>query len=167
MSVWPPTNEFKSAREKRKRGKVTTKVHANHCLSYLTTRVCHHRKSRFHHTKTWQLHVHAWSSCEEYRGKCDQWIMREANRSRVAIQRAFLNVPNAPDLFSDPVRICLSKLRQLHISLDFVEGFLSGGCQNLQVRHHRGKGCEIKEEIISVYQSDRGTDKPNEARTLT
>jgi len=45
----------------------------------------------------------------------------------------FVNVPNGSNVFPDLVGIRRLKLRQLRVSLDFEEDFLSGGRQNLDV----------------------------------
>jgi hypothetical protein len=76
--------------------------------------------------------------------------------------KTFVNVPNASNVFSDLVGICRLKLRQLRVSLDFEEDFLSGGRQNLQTQHPQRKRREIEAEIFSIHRSDRATDMSKE-----
>ena len=76
----------------------------------------------------------------------------------MAIRMAVMNLPNTSNVFSDFVGIRRLKLRQLRVPLDFEEDFLASGRQNLQIQYHQNKRREIEVEIISIYQSNRGTD---------
>lgn len=69
-----------------------------------------------------------------------------------------MNLPNTSNVFSDFVGIRRLKLRQLRVPLDFEEDLLASGSQNLQIQHRQNKRREIEVEIVSIYQSNRGTD---------
>ena len=82
--------------------------------------------------------------------KHDQSTIPKVNRQRTVILTAFVDVPDCPNVFSDLIGIRPLKLRQLRVPLDFEEDFLSGGRQNLQIRHHHGKRREIEGENVSI-----------------
>jgi len=81
-------------------------------------------------------------------------------------QAAVVNVPNAPNVFSNLAGVCPLELGQLRVSLDFKEDFLSGGCHDLRIQRRRGKRREIEAEIFSIYWSDRATGVSRERTYL-
>ena len=82
--------------------------------------------------------------------KHDQSTILKANRQRGVIRTAFVNVPDGLDIFSNLGCIRRLKLQQLRILLDFKKDFLSGGRQNLQIRHRHGKIREIEAKSVSI-----------------
>ena len=96
-------------------------------------------------------YARARSSGERRGEKHDQPTILKVNRQRTVIQTAFVNVPDGPNVFSDLIGIRRLKLRQLRVPLDFKEDFLSGGRQNLQIRHHHEKRREIEGGNVSVH----------------
>ena len=95
-------------------------------------------------------YVHAVKLKRTQGEKHDQSTILKANRQRAVIRTVFVNVPDGLDVFSNLGCIRRLKLQQLRILLDFKKDFLSGGRQNLQIRHRHEKRHEIEAKSVSI-----------------